>query len=236
LWQFDGWSENGLGGIYFYNDGRAYTPWGSTRPDLGRPEVRAFIRDQIFMLADEYRIDGFRWDSVYHLIHTAQGRNDQGVDFLREINAELAAERPRLLRIAEDHAFEADMGFDVQWDVGHRWASSTSSPPATIRSATCASSPAPSSTGRLPAHRLHEAHATSARSTTTAAGPDHDPSEDPESIWARKRASSRRLVLATPDPMIFQGQEMFEPRPSTTTSPALGPHEFPRRHRPRLSF
>ena len=27
LWQFDGWSENGRGGIYFYNDQRAVTPW-----------------------------------------------------------------------------------------------------------------------------------------------------------------------------------------------------------------
>ena len=33
LWQFDGWSENGRGGIYFYNDDRALTPWGETRPD-----------------------------------------------------------------------------------------------------------------------------------------------------------------------------------------------------------
>ena len=34
LWQYDGWSENGKGGIYFYNDQRAWTPWGENRPDL----------------------------------------------------------------------------------------------------------------------------------------------------------------------------------------------------------
>jgi 1,4-alpha-glucan branching enzyme len=39
LWQFDGWSENNRGGIYFYNDDRAITPWGETRPDYGRGEV-----------------------------------------------------------------------------------------------------------------------------------------------------------------------------------------------------
>jgi 1,4-alpha-glucan branching enzyme len=33
LWQFDGWSENDNGGIYFYNDRRRQTPWGDTRPD-----------------------------------------------------------------------------------------------------------------------------------------------------------------------------------------------------------
>jgi hypothetical protein len=49
LWQFDGWSENGLGGIYFYNDDRANTPWGQTRPDYGRPEVRQYIRDNAVM-------------------------------------------------------------------------------------------------------------------------------------------------------------------------------------------
>ena len=39
-WQFDGWQENGKGGIYFYNDLRSHTPWGDTRPDYGRGEVR----------------------------------------------------------------------------------------------------------------------------------------------------------------------------------------------------
>ncbi|WP_237770009.1 alpha-amylase family glycosyl hydrolase [Ornithinimicrobium sp. CNJ-824] len=45
LWQFDGWSEDGKGGIYFYNDWRSETPWGDTRPDYGRQEVRDFILD-----------------------------------------------------------------------------------------------------------------------------------------------------------------------------------------------
>ena len=41
LWQFDGWTENGMGGIYFYNDWRAETPWGDSRPELwpGRGEA-----------------------------------------------------------------------------------------------------------------------------------------------------------------------------------------------------
>ena len=214
LWQFDGWSENGLGGIYFYNDGRAHTPWGSTRPDLGRPEVRAFIRDQVFMLADEYRVDGFRWDSVYHLIHTDQGRNDQGIEFLREINAELAAVRPRLLRIAEDHAFEADMGFDVQWDVGHRWALYNQ----------LATAHDPERDLRVVAGTLFdwagfqrivftEAHDyVGVLNDRRSRVPTMIHPEEPESIWARKRALlGAALVLATPGiPMIFQGQEIFE--------------------------
>jgi 1,4-alpha-glucan branching enzyme len=45
LWQFDGWQENNKGGIYFYNDWRSATPWGDTRPDYGRGEVRKYIFD-----------------------------------------------------------------------------------------------------------------------------------------------------------------------------------------------
>jgi 1,4-alpha-glucan branching enzyme len=42
LWQYDGWSENEGGGIYFYQDGRAETPWGHTRPDYGRSEAVSY--------------------------------------------------------------------------------------------------------------------------------------------------------------------------------------------------
>ena len=34
LWQFDGGRENNRGGIYFYNDYRAKTPWGETQARL----------------------------------------------------------------------------------------------------------------------------------------------------------------------------------------------------------
>jgi len=64
LWQFDGWQENGKGGIYFYNDHRAETPWGSTRPDYGRGEVRQFIFDNALMWLEEYNVDGLRFDST----------------------------------------------------------------------------------------------------------------------------------------------------------------------------
>jgi 1,4-alpha-glucan branching enzyme len=41
LWRFDGWSDEiHDGGIFFYDKDRANTPWGDTRPDYGRREVR----------------------------------------------------------------------------------------------------------------------------------------------------------------------------------------------------
>ncbi len=54
LWQFDGWSENDKGGIYFYNDDRSSTPWGDTRPDYGRGEVRSYIRDNAMMWLEDW--------------------------------------------------------------------------------------------------------------------------------------------------------------------------------------
>ena len=41
--------------------GLADTPWGSTRPDYGRPEVRQFIRDNALMWIEDYHIDGSAW-------------------------------------------------------------------------------------------------------------------------------------------------------------------------------
>jgi len=67
LWQFDGWQENGKGGIYFFNDDRAETPWGSTRPDYGREEVRRYIHDNAIMWLEEYHVDGLRYDSTLYI-------------------------------------------------------------------------------------------------------------------------------------------------------------------------
>jgi len=64
LWQFDGWSENNRGGIYFYNDDRANTPWGDTHPNYGRGEVRQYILDNVAMWLEEYHVDGIRFDGT----------------------------------------------------------------------------------------------------------------------------------------------------------------------------
>ena len=66
-WRVDGWYQNNLGGIYFYTDWRSSTPWGDTRPDYGRGEVRTFIRDNCLNWLQEYRIDGLRWDSTVNI-------------------------------------------------------------------------------------------------------------------------------------------------------------------------
>lgn len=216
LWQFDGWNENGLGGIYFYNDVRAHTPWGSTRPDYGRPEVRQFIRDQIFMFADEYRVDGFRWDSVGEIVYTEEYRNPnpQGIQMLHDINQELSATRPRLLRIAEDYAYNYDVLFNGQWDLGYRWALFHQ-----IADAWDFERNMLTVAGTLsdwPEFRrivFTEAHDYVARMNYGRTRvPSEIHPEDPGSLWARKRALlGAAIVMTTPGiPMIFQGQEMHE--------------------------
>ncbi len=130
LWRFDGWSENGKGGIYFYNDWRSTTPWGDTRPDYGRGEVRQYIRDNALMWLEEYRIDGLRWDATAY-IRNVYGDGDpahdiaDGWSLMQWVNNEIDARQPWKINIAEDLRDNAwitkdtgsgGAGFDAQWD------------------------------------------------------------------------------------------------------------------------
>ena len=118
-WQFDQAGAATDGGIYFYRDEeRGYTEWGP-RPDYGRPEVRAFIVDAVKTFLLEYRLDGFRWDSVHNIRYYLNGErsNPDGDRVLSEANDWMRKNRPDALRIAEDHAFDGGgVGFDAQWN------------------------------------------------------------------------------------------------------------------------
>lgn len=129
LWQFDGWSENGRGGIYFYNDERADTPWGA-RFDYGRAEVRQFILDNVAMWLTEYRLDGLRVDSTIFMRNTMGNNDDPAHDLpeawslMQDINRLAHRINPHALTIAEDYSIndyltksidEGGAGFDAQW-------------------------------------------------------------------------------------------------------------------------
>lgn len=129
LWQFDGWQENGRGGIYFYNDERGDTPWGA-RPDYGRPEVRQFFLDNIVMWLSEYRLDGLRLDSTIYMRNTI-GKNDDPEHDIGDAWKLLGSMtslghkiNPGALLVAEDCSVnsyltkpvkEGGCGFDAQW-------------------------------------------------------------------------------------------------------------------------
>lgn len=132
IWRFDGWSENGKGGIYFYNDRRAVTPWGDTRPDYGRPEVRKFLLDNVRMWLHDFQLDGLRVDSTI-FIRNLKGLNDDpasdipdGWSLLQRLNGVARKINPNALMIAEDIGVngylskavaEGGAGFDAQWQV-----------------------------------------------------------------------------------------------------------------------
>jgi 1,4-alpha-glucan branching enzyme len=128
LWQFDGWSENDGGGIYFYQDWRKETPWGATRPDYGRPEVRQFIRDNALMWIEDYHVDGLRMDMTLYIRSVrADGEPNlpDGWSLIQWINAEIRERHPNTLTIAEDLQHndwltkpvdEGGAGFGSQWD------------------------------------------------------------------------------------------------------------------------
>lgn len=130
LWQFDEWQENDKGGIYFYNDHRSETPWGDTRPDYGRPEVRRYIRDNAIMWLEDYNCDGLRWDATSYIRYVDGGTGyhseeiTEAKQMIQEINREIHEKFPGKILIAED--LKADhkvttkgydgLEFDTQWD------------------------------------------------------------------------------------------------------------------------
>jgi 1,4-alpha-glucan branching enzyme len=132
IWQFDGWKENDKGGIYFYNDWRSKTPWGDTRPDYGRPEVRGYILDNVRMWMYDCHIDGLRVDSTI-FIRNATGNNDRpdtdlgdGWSLLQQVNEVAHKLNPSAFTVGEDVGVnhyitksvdEGGAGFSAQWEV-----------------------------------------------------------------------------------------------------------------------
>lgn len=122
LYRFDGWFENGGGGIYFYQTPPLdQTPWG-LRPDFGRPGVRSYISDNVRMWLDEYRVDGFRWDATRYIRTVSSNDNTDlpaGRTLLQEINGWMATEYPGRFRIAEDNSGDpfvtGGLGYQSDW-------------------------------------------------------------------------------------------------------------------------
>jgi 1,4-alpha-glucan branching enzyme len=129
LWQFDGWSQDGKGGIYFYNDARGHTPWGETRLDYGRPEVRQYILDNVRMWLQDCHIDGLRLDATGYM-RTVDGHDHANEDIpdawtlLQEITTLARKLKPQSLLVAEDFSGndmvtkpvdQGGLGFVAQW-------------------------------------------------------------------------------------------------------------------------
>jgi 1,4-alpha-glucan branching enzyme len=136
MWQFDGWSANGHGGIYFYNDERRMTGWGETRFDYGRGEVRQYLRDNALRWLEGRFVDGLRWDSVGSIRNVNDHNNDpandlpDGWSLMQWINSLIAQRQPWKISIAEDlkdnewitrNAGTGGAGFNTQWGSAFLW-------------------------------------------------------------------------------------------------------------------
>ena len=231
LWQFDGWSENSKGGIYFYNDRRSHTPWGETRPDYGRGEVRQYIRDNVFMWLEEYRADGLRWDMIV-FIKSIDGNAgnpaneiSDGWNLMQWINAEIQQRLSSKIIIAEGmhknpwvtkDVGAGGAGFNAQWDadfVHH------------IRQAVIAQDDRSRDLGSVSKaieHRYDQDAFKRIIYTESHDAVSNGRARLPEDIWpgkadswfSRKRSTlAGALVLTSPGiPMIFEGQELLEDR------------------------
>ncbi len=225
LWQYDGWStSSNTGGIFFYEDANASTPWGA-RPNYGRGEVRTYIKENTMMWLDEFRLDGLRFDGTkfMRLRDFAGPEIPDGWSMLQWCNESADAQFPGKLMVAEDLGDNAwitkttgagGAGFDSQWDGSFAFP---------VRSALEAASD--SSRDMFAVRDAINKNFNGSMQQRIIYTENHDEvangrSRVPETIWpgnagswfSRKRSTlGAALVMTAPGiPMIFQGQEFLE--------------------------
>ncbi|MCU0316239.1 MAG: alpha-amylase family glycosyl hydrolase [Fimbriimonadaceae bacterium] len=223
MWRFDGWAQGNYGGIFFYNDGRAATPWGDTRPDYGRSQVRDYIRDNQNQWLNEFRIDGLRWDATAYIRETDWGNNPDGWSLMQWLNNTKNSTTPWKISIAEDMRGESwitrptssgGAGFDSQWapNVVHPLRSLMVNPSDSGRDMFALRDAIRANYNGNALSRIiyTESHDEVANGRSRVPQ-EIDPS-NPTSYWARKRSTlGGIMVLTTPGiPMIFMGQEFLE--------------------------
>jgi 1,4-alpha-glucan branching enzyme len=224
-WNFDGPSF-GNGGIYFFSDWRKTTPWGDTRPDYGRTEVRDFIKDNALYWLDTFHCDGLRWDSTVNIRTQNNGSGGdiaEGWSVMQYANNAIDGSQAWKISIAEDlqnndwitkTTGSGGAGFDSQWDA--RFVHP-------IRTAIIAGNDADRDM-----NAVRDAIAANYNGQATQRviyTESHDEvanghSRVPEEIWpgnasswySKKRSTlGAGLVFTSPGiPMIFQGQEFLE--------------------------
>ena len=227
LWCFDGPSF-GNGGIYFYTDWKKSTPWGDTRPDYGRGEVRAYIKDNAIYWLEEMGADGLRWDATVYIRKTAYDGSDipEGWTLFQWIHNEKNSRFSWKISIAEDlqndawvtkSTGEGGAGFNSQWDANYlhkmrdelKKGNDSDRNMYTVRdiiakidngNATCLV-------------KYTESHDECAGVNGKQRLIQDIDNYDARSYWAKKRAGLGLLtaILSPGIPMLFQGQENLEP-------------------------
>jgi 1,4-alpha-glucan branching enzyme len=229
LWQYDGWSENEKGGIYFYNDHRAWTPWGENRPAFGRGEVRQYLRDSALLWLEEFRFDGLRMDATLFIRNTRgeenrpEGDLPEGWTLMQWINDEVERFFPGRCLIAEDlqrnewitkPVSEGGLGYQAQWDPAfvHPIRQSMVTPSDEARSMGEVAHAIEFTYNNDPAQRVIYSDSHDQDANGQSRLPQQIDPKDAEGYFARKRSIlAAGLVLTSPGiPMILEGQEFLE--------------------------
>ncbi|MFM8784309.1 MAG: alpha amylase C-terminal domain-containing protein, partial [Phycisphaerales bacterium] len=213
---------------------RANTPWGDTRPDYGRGEVRTYIRDNAMMWLDEFRMDGLRFDATkfIRLVGFDGPELPDGWSLMQWCNNSADAASPGKLMIAEDLGDNewitrttgaGGAGFDTQWDGSFAFPVRTA-----IETANDASR------DMFAVRDAVNKRYNGSMQQRIIYTESHDEvangrSRVPETIWpgnagswaSRKRSTlGAALVMTSPGiPMLFQGQEFLEDRWFSDTDP-----------------
>ncbi len=229
MWQFDGWSEDNKGGIYFYNGWRSHTPWGDTRLDYGRDEVRQLILDNVKMWMHDCHVDGLRLDST-GFIRTVNGHNNdpsddipEGWSILQQITELAKKINPAAFMIAEDlggneyitkTTGEGGAGFSSQWEVGlpHVFRDTLDSTDDAYRQLMELSNILGRRYNGDAFQRIIYSDSHDSASNGAARLNEEIAPGNATSLYARKRSLiAAAMVLTAPGiPMLFQGQEFMQ--------------------------
>ena len=129
--------------LYEHEDPREgfHQDWNTLIFNLGRREVRGFVIGSALHWLERFHIDGLRVDAVASMLYRDYSRrpgewipnhlggreNLEAIDFLRSLNAVIAARHPGVMVIAEEstafpavsHPVEAGgLGFAYKWNMG----------------------------------------------------------------------------------------------------------------------
>lgn len=229
LWDFDGWTGSGAGGgIYFYQDSpQCCTTYGS-RPNFSRPQVQNYISNSFVMWLNEYHVDGFRWDTPGLMTNANGTYLPEATTLITNINAYLQTTylgTNRKISIAEDVMGD---GFNSTWDTTFPY---TVTP--VLTNTVDAQRDLQVLSGALQSNQRFgvasgfnrvnflESHdvvgdLNSGKRLATAIDPD-----TPDSYRARKLSllGAAFTFTAPGVPMLFQGQEMLESEPFSSSLP-----------------
>jgi 1,4-alpha-glucan branching enzyme len=233
--QFDGWHTTEYpGGIYFYDSTDWNSPFGP-RPNYSSSNVAQYILDSLTMWLQEYRIDGFRWDSVSNIYNTDNGTGTylpDGWTLLQNANVQTAAQNPAFLAIAEDltgnalvtaPVSQSGAGFASQWNgnfVSNMRTQLTQTSDASVNIGLVASAIGQAFNNTFAQNlnytESHNEVTDGGQRLTTLI----DPSAPTSWLSLKKSTLGAAILFTSPGvPMIYQGQEFVENEPLAVHMP-----------------